>query len=199
MLNGNVIPEMLDTKFVQLTDVWTYSPNTDRARWDGNYERVDSETRPTYRSASFDLRLNDGNGLGLTAESVGIYVIRDDISMIYIGKTEKHIGQRFNAHISKFTAVRRHHHPKRWRDYARSRLQARGSKFEVLDEFEMSFYDFSDFEAVLKGATIKEQVEDMEALIFFGLCMTNPKERFLNTEGRVGTRESRENWKAFFG
>jgi len=63
MLNGNVIPEMLDTKFVQLTDVWTYFPNTDRARWDGNYERVDSETRPTYRSASFDLRLNDGNAL----------------------------------------------------------------------------------------------------------------------------------------
>ena len=105
MLNGNVIPEMLDTTFVQLTDVWTYSPNTDRARWDGNYERVDSEARPTYRNASFDLRLNDGNGLGLTAESVGIYVIRDDISMIYIGKTEKHIGQRFNAHISRFTAA----------------------------------------------------------------------------------------------
>ena len=45
MLNGNMILEMLDTKFVQLTDVWAYSPNTDRARWNGNNEKVDSETR----------------------------------------------------------------------------------------------------------------------------------------------------------
>jgi len=198
MTNTESISERLKTTFVPLTDVWSYSPNQDRKEWDGQYERVDGETRPVARNASFDLRLAYGNGLNLTAQSVGIYVIRDDISMIYIGKTEKHIVQRFNAHISKFTAVRRHHHPKRWRDYARSRLQAKGSKFEVLDEFEMSFYDFSDFEAVLKGPTIKEQVKDMEALIFYGLCVTNPKERFLNTEGRVGTRESREKWKAFF-
>ena len=198
MLNENMIIEMLDTKFVQLTDVWAYSPNTDRARWNGNYEKVDSETRPMCRKASFDLRLTDGNALDLTTESVGIYVIRDDISIIYIGKTEKRIEQRFNAHISKLTAVRRHNHPKRWRDYAVSRLQSKGSKFEVLDEFEMSFYDFSDFEAVLKGASIKEQVEDMEALVFYGLCVTNPKERFLNTEGRVGTRESRDKWKGLF-
>ena len=61
----------------------------------------------------------------------------------------------------------------------------------------MSFYDFSDFEAVLKGATIKEQFEDMEAPIFFGLCMTNPKERFLNTEGRVGTRGAEKSGRHF--
>ena len=84
MLNENMILEMLDTKFVQLTDVRAYTPNTDRARWNVNNEKVDSETRPMYRNASFDLRLTYGNALDLTTESVGIYVIRDDISMIYI-------------------------------------------------------------------------------------------------------------------
>ena len=39
--------ERLKTIFVLLTDVWLYSPNEDRKEWDGQYERVDGETRHT--------------------------------------------------------------------------------------------------------------------------------------------------------
>jgi hypothetical protein len=194
----NAVLGMLKTRFVQLTDVWAYSPNADRARWNGNYEKINGETRPVDRGASFDLRIIDGNDLKLTTESVGIYAIRDNISVIYIGLTERNIKQRFDAHVSKLTAVNKWHHPERWRNYVSERLQREGNEFECLDEFEIGFYDLSKFQPFLEEDTIAQQVDDMEALVFYGLCVTNPKERFLNTESSVGTRENRKKWFAVF-
>ena len=57
MTNTESISERLKTTFVPLTDVWSYSPNQDRKEWDGQYERVDGETRPVNRNAYFRLRL----------------------------------------------------------------------------------------------------------------------------------------------
>ncbi len=199
MTSAESVAEKLRTTFVPFTDVWSYSPNEDRKEWDGQYERVDGETRPVDRNASFDLRLFDDNELSLTPESVGIYVIRDEFSVIYIGLTDRNIKQRFDAHVSKLTAVNKWHHPVKWQKYVIERSKRSGQGFERLDDFEIGFYDLRDFQSVLQGTTVKEHVDDMEALVFYGLCVTNPKERFLNTESSVGNRASRDKWKAFFG
>ena len=198
MPNTESISERLKTTFVPLTDVWSYSPNQDRKEWDGQYERVDGETRPVNRNAHFDLRLNNDNALSLTPESVGIYVIRDELSVIYIGLTDRNIKQRFDAHVSKLTAVNKWHHPVRWQKYVTERMKRNSEAFERLDDFEIGFYDFNEFQSLLEGMTVKEQVDDMEALVFYGLRVTNPKDRFLNTESSVGNRASRERWQAFF-
>ena len=198
MTNLESISERLKTTFVPLTDVWSYSPNRDRKEWDGQYERVDGETRPVNRNANFDLRLNNDNALSLTPESAGIYVIRDELSVIYIGLTDRNIKQRFDAHVSKLTAVNKWHHPVRWQKYVIERSKRNGQAFERLDDFQIGFYDLRDFQSNLQGTTDKEHVHDMEALVFYGLCVTNPKERFLNTESIVGNRASREKWEAFF-
>ena len=118
MTNTESIFEKLKTTFVPFTDVWSYSPNEDRKKWDGQYERVDGETRPVDRNASFDLRLISDNALSLTPDSVGIYVIRDELSVIYIGLTDRNIKQRFDAHVSKLTAVNKWLHPVKWQKYA---------------------------------------------------------------------------------
>ena len=189
----------LDVKRVPLSDVWSYLPNRNRCIWDGQYEKVGTYTQPTNREASFSLKLLPSNPLSLTPYSVGIYAIYDDRSCIYVGLTDQKIRQRFNAHVSKLTAVRRHDHPRRWRDYAKARLRSKGEKFESVEEFELGFFSFEDFALFLEGETTKDCVDDMEALIFYGLCATNPRDRFLNTESSVGNKESREKWKAFFG
>ncbi len=198
MINTESISERLKTTFVPLTYVWSYSPNQDRKEWDCQYERVDGETRPVNRNAYFDLRLNNDNALSLTPESVGIYVIRDELSVIYIGLTDGNIKQRFDTHVSKLTAVNKWNHPVRWQKYVTERMKRNSEDFEHLDDFEIGFYDFDDFRSFLRGMTVKEQVDDMEALVFYGLCVTNPKDRFLNTESSVGNRASRERWQAFF-
>ena len=199
MTRTESVTEKLRTTFVPFTDVWFYSPNEDRKDWDGQYERVDGETRPVDRNASFDLRLISDNTLSLTPESAGIYVIRDELSVIYIGLTDRNIKQRFDAHVSKLTAVNKWHHPVRWQKYVIERSKRNGQAFERLDDFQIGFYDLRDFQSNLQGTTDKEHVHDMEALMFYGLCVTNPKERFLNTESSVGSRASREKWKGFFG
>ena len=199
MAKRDSLLERLRTTFVPFTDVWSYSPNEDRKEWNGQYEKVDGETRPVARNASFDLRLIADNALNLTPESVGIYIIRDKVSVIYIGLTARNITQRFDAHISKLTAVNKWHHPTKWKKYAIEQMGRKGENFECLDDFQMGFYDFSGFQSFLEGVTVKERVNDMEALVFYGLCVTNPKGRFLNTERSVGTRKSREQWRAFFG
>ena len=198
MTRTESVIEKLRTTFVPFTDVWFYSPNEDRKDWDGQYERVDGETRPVDRNASFDLRLISDNTLSLTPESAGIYVIRDELSVIYIGLTDRNIKQRFDAHVSKLTAVNKWHHPVRWQKYVIERSKRNGQAFERLDDFQIGFYDLRDFQSNLQGTTDKEHVHDMEALVFYGLCVTNPKERFLNTESIVGNRASREKWEAFF-
>jgi len=198
MTRTESVIEKLRTTFVPFTDVWFYSPNEDRKDWDGQYERVDGETRPVDRNASFDLRLISDNALSLTPDSVGIYVIRDELSVIYIGLTDRNIKQRFDAHVSKLTAVNKWHHPVRWQKYVIERSKRNGKAFERLDDFQIGFYDLRDFQSNLQGTTDKEHVHDMEALVFYGLCVTNPKERFLNTESIVGNRASREKWEAFF-
>lgn len=198
MTKTESVIEKLRTTFVPFTDVWFYSPNEDRKDWDGQYERVDGETRPVDRNASFDLRLISDNTLSLTPESAGIYVIRDELSVIYIGLTDRNIKQRFDAHVSKLTAVNKWHHPVRWQKYVIERSKRNGQAFERLDDFQIGFYDLRDFQSNLQGTTDKEHVHDMEALVFYGLCVTNPKERFLNTESIVGNRASREKWEAFF-
>ena len=198
MTRTESVIEKLRTTFVPFTDVWFYSPNEDRKDWDGQYERVDGETRPVDRNASFDLRLISDNTLSLTPESAGIYVIRDELSVIYIGLTDRNIKQRFDAHVSKLTAVNKWHHPVRWQKYVIERSKRNGQAFERLDDFQIGFYDLHDFQSNLQGTTDKEHVHDMEALVFYGLCVTNPKERFLNTESIVGNRASREKWEAFF-
>jgi hypothetical protein len=137
--------------------------------------------------------------LSLTPDSEGIYVIRDEFSVIYIGLTDRNIKQRFDAHVSKLTAVNKWHHPVKWRKYVIERSKRNGQAFERLDDFQIGFYDLCDFQSILQGTTVKEQVDVMEALVFYGLCVTNPKERFLNTESSVGNRVSREKWEAFFG
>jgi len=188
----------LDVEQVPLSDVWSYSPNGNRSEWDGQYEKVGQYTKPTERGASFSLKLLHGNPLRLTPDSVGIYAIYDDRSCIYVGLTDQKIRQRFNAHVSKLTAVRRHDHPEKWRDYAKARLGSKREKFEVVEEFKLGFFSLGDFELILEGETTKDRVDDMEALIFYGLCVNNPKDRFLNTETSIGTKQSRKKWEAFF-
>ena len=199
MTSAESVAEKLRTTFVPFTDVWSYSPNEDRKEWGGQYERVDGETRPVDRNASFDLRLISDNALSLTPESAGIYVIRDELSVIYIGLTDRNIKQRFDAHVSKLTAVNKWHHPVKWQKYVIERINRNSEAFERLDDFQIGFYDLRDFQPILQGTTVKEHVDDMEALVFYGLCVTSPKERFLNTESSVGSRASRDKWKAFFG
>ncbi len=79
------------------------------------------------------------------------------------------------------------------------RLERKGKGFECLDDFEIGFYDLYKFQPFVEGDAVTLQVGDMEALVFYGLCVTNPKERFLNTESSVGTRESLEKWSGVLG
>ena len=44
-----------------------------------------------------------------------------------------------------------------------------------------------------------DEVNELEAMIYYGLQITNPSERFLNVEHQVGTKADRETWKAWFG
>ena len=125
-------------------------------------------------------------------------MIYDRIFCVYMGLTDQKICQRFDAHIPKFTAVRNHHHPKRWRDYVESRFNAKGNYFEDLNEFKLGFYDLLDFRFFLEEETDRDLVNEIEALVFYGTCITNRKERFLNEENKVSTKQSRENWKRFF-
>ena len=198
MIERDLVLKKLKTTYASFNDVWFYSPNSDRDNWNGRYEKCGIYMRPMFRNAFFDLKLLSVNPLGLTPLSVGIYVIKDESSVIYVGLTKENIVQRFDAHVSKLTAVNKWHHPKRWRKYAEDRLINKPNYFENLNEFEIGFFDFADFQELLVGDSIKDQVEDMEALVYFGLCETNPKERFLNTEASVGTRAKREKWKLFY-
>jgi hypothetical protein len=190
--------DRLRTTFIPFTDVWRYSPNRDRSPWDGSYEIKGSYVRPSYRNASFELELLANNRIQLDPRSTGIYVIKDTVSVIYVGLTEKNIRQRFNAHVSKLTAVSKWHHPVRWRKYAEDRYRYSPENLDTLSDFEIGFYSIYDFIDLLAGDSKKEQVDDMEALVFYGLCVTNPKERFLNTETSVSTKSCREKWRQFF-
>ena len=44
-----------------------------------------------------------------------------------------------------------------------------------------------------------DEINELEAMIYYGLQITNPPERFLNVEHQVSTKVNRETWKARFG
>jgi len=192
----------LQTELVSFSKVWSYKPNKVISDWDGTYcEVISGEKkyiRPNDKSYDFTFELLPNNPLGLSLDSIGIYIIYDEISCVYVGLTEGNIDQRFDAHISKLTAKNKHHHPKKWREYVKIRYEKKGEKFYDLEEFKIGFYKLSQFFKYLEGQNNKALVEDMEALVFYGLRLNN-KDRFLNHVPSIGNKKCREKWKQFFG
>ena len=203
MKNNHFVNE-LRTDLVPMSDVWSYQPTDMNPEWNGTYQQVRSGkqtyARPDRNESSFSLKLREDNPLSMNKHSAGIYVIYDTESCIYIGKTDTKISQRFHAHITKLTATnnKRHHHPEKWQAYAKWRAENKTGALNSLDEFSIGFYDLSNFLKFLDGETNKAMMDDMEALIFYGLCSTNDKYRLLNTENQVGSRKAREKWRQFF-
>lgn len=200
----NEILLKLNTPLIALKEIWSYMPDSFiTSKWDGTYytkigKNNRTEQRPTYLHSSFELNLKKDNPLKLNRDSSGIYVIYDEVSCIYVGKTDKKIIQRFNAHISKITAVNKHNHPNKWQEYARLRYKNRFKDFRKLDEFKMGFYELEKFKDYLNGTSKDELVSEMEALIFFGLKNKNNNNNFLNTLSSISTSENREKWQNFF-
>jgi len=192
----------LQTELVSFSKVWSYKPNKVIPDWDGTYCEVISGKqkyiRPTDKSYDFTFELLPNNPLGLNLDSIGIYIIYDEISCVYVGLTEGNIYQRFDAHISKLTAKNKHHHPKKWREYVKIRYEKKGEKFYDLEEFKIGFYKLSQFFKYLEGQNNKALVEDMETLVYYGLRLNN-KDRFLNHVPSIGNKKCRNKWKQFFG
>jgi predicted GIY-YIG superfamily endonuclease len=203
MQNSQLINE-LRTDLVPMPDVWSYQPTDTNPEWYGRYQQVRSGkqtyARPDRNESSFALKLREDNPLGLNKHSAGIYVIYDTESCIYIGKTDTKISQRFHAHITKLTATnnKRHHHPEKWQAYAKWRAKNKTGALHSLDDFNIGFYDFSNFRKFLDGETNNASMDDMEALIFYGLSIANDKDRLLNVEHQVGNQKAREKWRQFF-
>lgn len=195
---------LLQPNLVALTAVWSYQPSLSDKGWNGSYHAIQSGSqsyaRPARDEGSFELTLRQNNPLGLTRQSIGIYVIYDREQCLYVGKTDTKIEQRFHAHVTKLTATnnKRHHHPKKWQEYARQRWEADHSSLNRLDDFKLGFYDLPDFLKFLDQGTDQEMVNEMEALIYFGLKDLNGKAPRLNTEGQVGHRSAREKWQSVF-
>ena len=193
----------LQTELVSFSKVWSYEPNKVIPDWDGTYCEVISKKnrkyiRPTDKSYDFTFEILPNNPLGLRLDSIGIYIIYDEISCVYVGLTDGKIKQRFDAHISKLTAKHKHHHPKKWREYVKIRYEKKGEKFYDLEEFKIGFYKLSQFFKYLEGQNNKALVEDMETLVYYGLRLNN-KDRFLNHVPSIGNKKCRNKWKQFFG
>ena len=198
------IQSALQPNLVALEAVWSYQPSLSDTSWSGSYHAIQSGeqsyVRPQRDEVSFELTLRKDNPLGLTRQSIGIYVIYDRERCLYVGKTDTKIEQRFHAHVTKLTATnnKRHHHPKKWQDYARKRWEADRSSLNRLDGFKLGFYDLSDFLKFLDQGTNQAMVNEMEALVYFGLKDLNGNAPLLNTEGQVGHRVAREKWQHVF-
>lgn len=190
---------------VRFDSIWIVESKEVSFDWDcsfGGFPRKNpTEKRPNRKVSTLKLTLNLRNSLSLSAESIGIYAIYDETSCIYVGKTHQNIEQRFHAHVSKLTGtnVGRHHHPKKWQEYSSQRFQRLGEASADLEEFSIQFFSLSGYSSYLVHAAEADEINELEAMIYYGLQITNPPERFLNVEHQVGTKVNRETWKARFG
>lgn len=182
---------------IKLGDVFRISPGAIKSEWDGSYETFSygsnrSLVRPRRPLEESTVELLHDNAVKISPKSVGVYIIFDN-DFFYVGKTNGKMLQRFDAHITKIAAINngRHHHPKKWRDFAKARYSIMRPGDDILAGLRVSFCPLSDLSKYLVSEDKISALSELESLIFY--CMKNEyKEKFtLNSEAQIGNLDFR--------
>ena len=151
--------------FINLDQIIDYDPPKYIPNWDGSFKShkygKSFYIRPNKESSSFNLKIKDYNPLGISKESIGIYVIVNDLmNFFYVGKTINNIYQRLSSHIQKITATNNNKNttPVKWQKLGFERYNKLQEKSVLIDDLQLSFYDLSEFEGY--------DIDDLEALIY---------------------------------
>lgn len=188
---------------VPLSDVFNISFLEKIPDWGKEYKLVKSGQsfyeRPDRDFCKFDIKLHYLNPLNLNDKSTGIYAIYENSKCIYVGKTNNNIVQRFDAHISKIFAINnnKHHHPKNWQRYAKDRFENKNGGVDISDFF-VKFYPLMEYYKIFNNISSNDNIDHMEAMIYYGKKQINNEFCFLNHEPSVGNKSARAAWRDFF-
>ena len=194
---GLLLNNTLKFKTSSFKSVINYEPG-DYKKWDGTYKEIfygkkNKLIQPQRDFSDFKLSINEGNSIGFSEKSIGIYLLKNN-EVFYIGKTDKKINQRFNAHITKITGInnKRHHHPKKWREYAFDRYNNLLEGSLKIDDFEFTFFDLKYFENYIASSTDEKKLSEFESIVFFYFQNFFQDLKTLNTISQVGIKFFRD-------
>jgi hypothetical protein len=178
-------------------NIINYEP-CDYNKWDGSYKEIfyGKKTKliqPKRKFSDFTLSIKKENSLGFSQKSIGIYLLKN-IDVFYIGKTDKNVSQRLNAHITKITGVnnKRYHHPKKWREYALVRYNKLHEGSLKIDDFDFTFFDLKNFDNYLASTTDENKLSEFESIVFFYFLNFFQDFKTLNTISQVGIKFFRD-------
>ena len=176
-----------------ISSVFDYSPPI-FCTWKQNYNDIlygkeRSQTQPERDKSDLQLNIRSENILGISKKSVGIYCLKND-NFFYVGKTDSKIEQRFHAHITKVTATnnKKHHHPKKWQEYAKYRYSTLGKDSVNIEDIHISFFKLSSFKNFLITQNSNDKLSEFESLIFYFMETVNKDIFTLNSEPQIGKK-----------
>jgi len=204
--NSNLTKDLfkdLKSPKTPISEVWNIRFSDVQPEWNQRYRSVRSGkslyVRPDRAFYGLNVNLYDQNPLNLTHMSSGIYAIFENSRCIYVGKTQMNIAQRFDAHISKISAINnnKYHHPQNWQKYAVSRYRRNCDSSDLSDIF-VKFYPLADWSEIFCNVNDDEVIDHMEAMIFYAKKYISSDYCMLNHEPSVGVKNARQKWRSFF-
>lgn len=183
----NLIEKIFQNSLYNLNEIINYSPPLYDPNWNKKFIEYNPSTRvPDKKKSKFKFDFKKNNSLKLENDKHGVYLLLGyEINFAYIGCTDSKLSQRFTTHIQKITATNlgRFYTPINWDNFIVKRYEKLKEKSVLLDDIKLTFFDYEDFENILKNN--KDPKKELEALIY---CYFKKKlgiQTLLNSENRI--------------